>query len=125
MNMELKTLILECRNMERLSGFYAKLLGWPVVFQTEGFIRLQPQDSPMGLGFQQDPDYIPPVWPSEPYRQQMMAHMDFSVADRDELEKAVQKAESLGAKQAQAQYGDEWVTMLDPAGHPFCFVIWD
>lgn len=125
MNAELKTLILECKDLASLSGFYTRLLGWPVVFQTEGFIRIQPPGGTVGLGFQQDEDYIRPVWPTELHRQQIMAHMDFAVANRNELEEAVKKAEILGAKKAGAQYGDEWVTMLDPAGHPFCFVIWE
>jgi len=32
---------------------------------------------------------------------------------------------------AEAQFGhneekrtDDWVTLIDPVGHPFCFVIW-
>ena len=36
------------------------------------------------------------------------------------------KALDLGARMAEAQYGeDEWITLPDPAGHPFCPLIWD
>lgn len=56
----------------------------------------------------------------------MMAHLDFAVADKDELKEATENAIELGAKIADKQYGgEEWVTMIDPAGHPFCFVVWD
>ena len=56
----------------------------------------------------------------------MMAHLDFAVADRSALKEAADKAIGLGAKVAGEQYGgDDWITMLDPDGHPFCFVIWD
>ena len=79
----------------------------------------------MGIAFQYDENYIPPVWPSQPGQQQMMAHLDFAVADKQELKEAMGKAIKLGAKIANKQYGgEEWITMLDPAGHPFCFVVW-
>ena len=55
----------------------------------------------------------------------MMVHLDFAVADKNELKEAIEKAIMLGGKMANKQYGgEEWVTMLDPAGHPFCFVVW-
>jgi len=54
-----------------------------------------------------------------------MVHLDFAVADKNELKEAIEKAIMLGGKMANKQYGgEEWVTMLDPAGHPFCFVVW-
>ncbi len=122
--LELKTVILECGDLEKESAFYQKLLGWPVTFREDEFIRLQ-SESGMGIAFQYDAAYIPPVWPAEPGKQQMMAHLDFGVSDAGELKMAVAKAIRLGAVPADTQYGDgEWTTMLDPAGHPFCFVIW-
>ena len=45
---------------------------------------------------------------------------------RGDLQQATGKALQLGAKIAETQYGgDEWITLLDPAGHPFCLLIWD
>ena len=45
-------------------------------------------------------------------------HFDFQVPD---LQAAVEYAQSLGAIKATAQFGgSEFVTMIDPAGHPFC-----
>lgn len=45
-------------------------------------------------------------------------HFDFQV---DNVAEMVKKAESLGAKKAESQFGgDDFVTMFDPAGHPFC-----
>lgn len=125
MGMTLETVILECRDIERLAGFYGQLLGWPVVFREEGFIRLQPPEGGTGIALQYAPDYLPPVWPSEAGAQQMMAHLDFGIR-RSGLRTVLKKALSLGAVRAKAQYGgDEWVTLLDPAGHPFCILIWD
>lgn len=123
---ELKTVILECSDIPRLLSFYGQLLGWPVVFEEEGFVRIQSNQTGMGIAFQYDADYTPPVWPSRVSCQQMMAHLDFAVADRSALKGATDKAIGLGAKVADEQYGgDDWITMLDPDGHPFCFVIWD
>ena len=45
-------------------------------------------------------------------------HFDFQVPNVPE---AVAYAESIGARKAAEQYGGEdFVTMLDPDGHPFC-----
>lgn len=126
MDLELKTVILECSDIPRLLSFYRGLLGWPVVFEEESFVRIQSNQTGMGIAFQSDEDYVPPIWPSRAGCQQMMAHLDFAVADENALKEATQKAIELGAKVADEQYGgDEWITMLDPAGHPFCFVVWD
>lgn len=44
--------------------------------------------------------------------------------DNTELQSFVEKALKLGAKLAGSQYRDgEWITLLDPAGRPFCFVM--
>lgn len=125
MELKLKTVILECREIDRLADFYSRFLGWPIVFREEGFLRLQPPDSDMGIAVQYAEDYIPPIWPSQNGRQQMMAHLDFGVDSRQAVKEQADRAVALGAKPAAAQYGGEdWVTLLDPAGHPFCIVFW-
>ena len=56
--------------------------------------------------------------PEENGRQQKQMHFDFQV---DDVAAAVGKAEALGAVKTEAQFGGNlFVTMLDPAGHPFC-----
>ena len=123
--LELKTVILECKDIRQLLDFYGQLLNWPVVFKENTFVRIQSKDTDMGIAFQYDEDYISPVWPSQVGKQQMMSHLDFAVKDKKELEATTERALQLGAKVADEQYGNgEWITLLDPAGHPFCFVIW-
>ena len=79
----------------------------------------------MGLAAQQAEDYLAPVWPSEVGKQQMMAHLDFAVR-RSEYRETLERALSLGARMAPAQFGaEEGTTLLDPAGHPFCLVLCD
>ncbi|MDF2888093.1 MAG: Glyoxalase-like domain protein [Lacrimispora sp.] len=125
MSIELKTVILECRDIPQLVSFYTGLLHWPVVYELETFVGIHSNEDEMGIAFQYDENYIPPTWPSQPGQQQMMAHLDFAVADKSELKESVEKAVMLGAQIADEQYGgEEWITMLDPAGHPFCFVVW-
>ena len=126
MSIKLKTVILECRDIPQLVSFYTSLLHWPVVYEIETFVGIHSNEDEMGIAFQYDENYVPPTWPTKPGQQQMMAHLDFAVEDKNALKEAVEKATILGAKIADEQYGgEEWITMLDPAGHPFCFVVWN
>lgn len=122
----LDAVVLECKDAAALSDFYIRLLGWKKNYVEEG--EWTDVISPSGgvkIAFQQNPDYIPPVWPDEPGAQQQMAHLDFSVRDKEQLALAERHAISCGAVKAGVQYDPQrWVTLLDPAGHPFCFVIW-
>ncbi|WP_312430921.1 VOC family protein [Lacrimispora sp.] len=129
----LDAVVLECRDAAALSDFYIRLLGWRKnhVEENEWTDIISPSGG-VRIAFQQNPDYIPPVWPDEPGAQQQMAHLDFTVQNQEQLELAVQHALSCGAVKAGVQYGEAvlpeseslWITLLDPAGHPFCFVIW-
>lgn len=123
-DIELQTIILECKDIPALLQFYTELLHWPIVFESESFVRIRSPKINIEIGFQYDPDYIPPVWPTQFSHQQMMAHLDFSVPTKKDLLKAANLAVKAGAVIADTQYGGDWITMIDPAGHPFCFVYW-
>ncbi len=112
----LGNVMVDCADAALLQRFYGELLGWeqrqlygcPAVRSAGGVVFL----------FTQEADYVPPVWPEEAGRQQKQMHFDFQV---ESVPEAVQRAEALGAVKAKAQFGgEEFVTMLDPAGHPFC-----
>lgn len=112
----LGNVMVDCPDAAALQRFYGELLGWeqcelfalPAVRSAGGVVFL----------FAQEEDYVPPVWPEEPGRQQKQMHFDFQV---ESVPEAVRRAEALGAVKAGAQFGGEdFVTMLDPAGHPFC-----
>jgi catechol-2,3-dioxygenase len=114
---------IDSRNSEELSDFYQKLLGWEKMHHSEDgsdFIAVYGKEGqgPL-LVFQDDPDYEPPVWPSETGRQQTMVHLDLFMT-WDEYDDAIRHAISCGAAPAQVQFSDKWKVMLDPAGHPFC-----
>lgn len=112
----LGNVMVDCPDAAALQRFYGEFLGWeqcelfalPAVRSAGGVVFL----------FAQEEDYVPPVWPEEPGRQQKQMHFDFQV---ESVPEAVSRAEALGAVKAGAQFGGEdFVTMLDPAGHPLC-----
>lgn len=130
----LDAVVLECKDAAALSNFYIRLLGWKKNYVEENeWTDIVSPSGGVKIAFQQNPDYVPPVWPDEPGAQQQMAHLDFKVRDQEQLELAVQHAICCGATKASTQYGETispesnslWATMIDPSGHPFCFVIWD
>lgn len=112
----LGNVMVDCDDEKKLQTFYAELLGWescelfarPAVRSSTGVVFL----------FIEEDDYVRPVWPEKPNMQQKQIHFDFQV---DCVAEMVKKAERLGAVKAEAQFGgDDFVTMIDPSGHPFC-----
>ena len=111
-------LSIDSADSDRLQAFYVGLLGWekrtmwncPAVVSTGGKMCF--------LFMKCECDYVPPIWPEEPGKQQKQMHFNFQV---DNLPQAVEEAVRLGASKAKAQFGgDDFITMLDPDGHPFC-----
>ena len=114
----LADIVVDCADEGQLCAFYEGLLGWkqgemfghPTLTRAAGVTLL----------FVQEEDYVSPVWPEEEGRQQKQVHFDFLVPD---VAEAVAKAEALGGRKADAQFGGEvYTTVLDPAGHPLCLV---
>jgi predicted enzyme related to lactoylglutathione lyase len=109
---------IDCNDALKLQDFYAELLGWekcemygsPALSNQNGIVFLFDRAD--------DGDYVRPIWPEQPGSQQKQMHFDFQV---DDLQTAVKQAEAIGAVKADSQYGgDDFVTMFDPEGHPFC-----
>lgn len=122
-SINLSTVVLDSNDIKTLADFYIRLLGWEKEYEEEGiWISIAPPSKGTNLGFQSNEDYVPPVWPEEKEKQQQMVHLDFGTGGRENLEAAVQHALACGARKAENQYSDQWVVMIDPAGHPFCFV---
>ena len=115
--------VLDCPDAGELARFYQRLLGWQLFKDTEQWAVLAPsEDGGYNLSFQQDPNYVRPVWPSEPGKPLMMSHLDLEV---DDLEQAVAYAQQAGAELAAFQPQETVRVMLDPAGHPFCLYVED
>lgn len=112
----LGNVMVDCADAKGLQRFYGELLSWeqcecfglPAVRSSSGIVFL----------FAEEPDYLPPIWPEKAGCQQKQLHFDFQVED---VLKTAQQAERLGAVRASSQFGGgEFLTLLDPAGHPFC-----
>jgi predicted enzyme related to lactoylglutathione lyase len=104
-----------------LLDFYALLTGF-TPYLNETSPSLLENAHGVDLGLQPVDDYQAPTWPTQERGQQM--HLDFATTD---IDAAVRFAESIGATRAVVQPAEdnpdeEFVVMLDPVGHPFCFV---
>ena len=102
---------LDAPDINALSSFYAELTGWPIVRKESDWITLRLADG-REVAFQLAPDHIPPQWPSQEHPQQF--HLDLYV---DGHEEAAERAVALGATRLAT--GASWITLADPAGHPF------
>jgi len=103
--------IFDAPDIEKEGRFYAELTGWDVVRQDAERFGLR---APNGqeIEFQRAPDHVAPQWPGQELPQQF--HLDLQVADpKSQAERAI----GLGA--THLRDGDTWITMADPAGHPF------
>jgi catechol-2,3-dioxygenase len=107
----LELVALDAPDIKRLAGFYAALTGWKVVRDVDGWITLRVPDG-REVAFQEAPDHVPPQWPGSEHPQQF--HLDLQVSDPAA---AAERAVELGA--TRLAEGASWITLADPAGHPF------
>jgi catechol-2,3-dioxygenase len=107
----LELVAVDAPDIERLAAFYAELTGWEIIRKDSDWITVRAGDG-QEIAFQLAPDHTPPEWPGQERPQQF--HLDFQIEDP---EAAAERAVSLGATRLGA--GPSWVTLADPAGHPF------
>ena len=112
----LELVVLDTDDPAGLADFYARLLGWRVDRNDDGWVTVRNGSGP-GLAFQAAPGHKQPTWPREDVPQQF--HLDLHVPD---LEEAAAFAESVGATRVPPQPGqpDDFIVFTDPSGHPFC-----
>lgn len=101
----------DARDTETLAKFYADLTGWKITRSDGGWINIRSADGQEVL-FQPVDSHVPPQWPDPAHPQQF--HLDFQIEDH---QAAAEKAVSLGA--TRLAEGATWITLADPAGHPF------
>jgi catechol-2,3-dioxygenase len=101
----------DARDIEKVASFYAELTGWDIARKESDWITLRTGDG-QEIAFQLAPDYAAPHWPGQEHPQQF--HLDLQV---DGHEAAAERAVSLGA--TRLADGPTWITLADPAGHPF------
>jgi catechol 2,3-dioxygenase-like lactoylglutathione lyase family enzyme len=119
---------IDCADADQMAEFYSRLLGWEITDRDTpatrqggtGWVALRNPAAGVGLSFQAEEWYQPPVWPEQPGAQTKMLHFDIEV---DDLEAAVAYVVAAGGTVAAHQPKDrarDLRVMLDPAGHPFC-----
>ena len=110
---------IDCQKQQVLREFYAQLTGWELDFHWAVLIA----DNGMIVCFQGcDNDatmdeYVPPVWPEEPGKQQKQMYFIYHV---DDLQSAVEEAIRLGAVKPAQQDDEQAVMLIDTEGHSFC-----
>lgn len=107
----LDVVALDAPDIEKLAGFYAALAGWQTASKDDDWIVLRTPDGQQ-IAFQLAPDHVAPRWPGQEHPQQF--HLDLLV---DGYQDAAERAVALGA--TRLADGETWVTLADPAGHPF------
>jgi catechol 2,3-dioxygenase-like lactoylglutathione lyase family enzyme len=117
-SISLRTVCLDCPDAHAMAAFYSGLLGWEPTFTEDDWVLMRhPVEGNVGLSFQAEPSFVPPVWPETAEAQQKMIHLDVMV---DDLEAAVEVALAAGGRLAEHQPREDLRVVLDPAGHPLC-----
>ena len=112
-------LILDCRDPERLAGFWCEVLGWKVL-DRDGNESIE-------IGPERGGDDAQPVLvlsaTDEPKRDKLRLHLDVNATDRDQAEE-LDRLLALGARPADVgQTGAEsWHVLADPEGNEFCLL---
>jgi catechol 2,3-dioxygenase-like lactoylglutathione lyase family enzyme len=107
----LQLVALDGPDIEKLAAFYTELTGWEIADKDDDWITLRTGDG-QEIALQLAPDYVAPQWPGQEHPQQF--HLDLLI---DGYQAAAERAVSLGA--TRLADGATWVTLADPAGHPF------
>src|SRR5215208_2522719 len=109
---KLEMVVLDARDIARLSAFYRGLAGWVDSSDADDdWITLDTLDG-WQIALQSAPDHQRPQWPGQVRPQQ--AHLDLRVPDLDaSLNRALELGGTLLSK------NETWYTVADPAGHPF------
>lgn len=116
----LATVVLDCADAHELATFYSKLLGWEITLSEPDWVLMPNPSGGVGLAFQSESWYRPPVWPEHAEQQSKMLHLDIQV---DDLARAGEKAIQAGAALACWQPREGVRVYVDPAGHPFCLFV--
>ncbi|MEH1164111.1 VOC family protein [Micromonospora sp. CPCC 205539] len=103
--------IFDAADINKVGAFYAQLTGWDVVRQESDRFGIRTPDG-QEVEFQRAPDHVAPEWPGQKHPQQF--HLDLQT---DDPGAAAETALGLGA--TRLADGQTWITMADPAGHPF------
>ncbi|GAA4428260.1 VOC family protein [Actinokineospora soli] len=111
MTAQFDLVVIDAADIGAVGRFYAALTGWDVVREDADRFGVRAPDG-QEVEFQRAPDHVSPRWPGQEFPQQF--HLDIQTADPAAQ---VDRAIALGA--THLSDGDDWITLADPAGHPF------
>jgi predicted enzyme related to lactoylglutathione lyase len=103
--------IFDAPDIQKVGAFYAELTGWDIVRNDADRFGVRSPDG-QEVEFQLAPDHLAPEWPGQERPQQF--HLDLQV---DDPAQHAERAVKLGA--TQLAEASSWITLADPAGHPF------
>ena len=103
--------IFDVADIDQVGSFYAELTCWDVVRQDADRFGVRSPDG-HEIEFQRAPDHLAPRWPGQEHPQQF--HLDLQVADP-----GAQAGRAVGLGATRLADGPTWITLADPAGHPF------
>src|SRR3981081_4174469 len=116
----LEAVALDAPDIDKLASFYVEVTGWEMIRKESDWITVRAGDG-QEIAFQPAPDHVAPQWPGQEHPQQF--HLDLQV---DGYQAAAERAVELGATRlahgptsTPLADGPTWITLADPAGHPF------
>ncbi|MGY1711057.1 VOC family protein [Geodermatophilus sp. SYSU D00758] len=114
----LSEIVIDCRDPERLSAWWARVLGYRVLSREEGAVEIGPEE---GFGGPAPTLVFSPTPDPAPGRPRL--HLDLSPTDWGQ-DAELQRLLDLGATPADVgQTGAEsWHVLADPEGNPFCLL---
>ncbi len=109
----LREIVIDCRDARAVAGFWADVLGWPVVEDPEGYCWLSSTGEPTA-----PPPLLVFVPVPEPKTVKNRLHIDVNCHDDAERQRLVGAGARVLAVLA------DWTVMADPEGNEFCaFVV--
>ncbi|MCW2931870.1 MAG: hypothetical protein JWM19_2832 [Actinomycetia bacterium] len=108
-HLDIKDLIIDCAEPERLASFWGELLGRPIAARTGPYVWLT-RENGLGMGFQQV---------TEPTAGKNRVHFDLASDDPAAEQRRV---ESLGGRRLAEYESGGFLVMADPEGNEFCII---
>ncbi|MET8575140.1 VOC family protein [Streptomyces sp. NPDC005012] len=109
-SMQIKAVIVDAADPERLAGFWAEVLGRPVAGRTGPYVWLGRQDD-LVVGFQRADA------PRQPGKNRV--HVDITASDPAAEQRRI---EGLGGRRLHEYDDGGFLVMADPEGNEFCVI---
>jgi hypothetical protein len=103
--------IFDAADIEKVGSFHAELTGWDAIRKDSDRFGVRTPDG-QEIEFQRAPNHVAPQCPGQEHPQQF--HLDLQT---DDPQASAERAVGLGA--TRLADGPTWITLADPASHPF------